>query len=243
MTSDETSEHHDGSGAPPPEQDVLAAGSTRRRPWGRTAIVLTVVAGLGLAAGGVAIASGDSGTPKPSASPAPDGDGPPPHGPFIGEFGPGDALFGPGLGLVGPAIHGEMTVPREGGGYQTVHIQRGKVTSVDHSSITVKSDDGFTDTYTVDDKSLIDAGRDGIDSVKTGHTVSLTAWSVGGTDTVRQLVDATLVERYIEKYGPTKRPFLGELRQFKMRWRAHARDWMRNNDSTSGNTGSSSVVG
>jgi len=48
-------------------------------------------------------------------------------------FGPG--RFGPvgGFGSVGGlfgALHGQIVVPKAGGGYQTVDIQRGQVTAV-----------------------------------------------------------------------------------------------------------------
>ena len=61
-----------------------------------------------------------------------------------------DAGLGFGL-LKGPAIHGEQTVRKPGGGYQTLANQVGEVTSVSKSSIAVKSEDGYARTYTVDD--------------------------------------------------------------------------------------------
>jgi hypothetical protein len=90
---------------------------------------------------------------------------------------PGGGFFG----LGGPfgAVHGQFVVPKSGGGYQTIDTQRGSVTSVSTNSITVKSADGFTKTYQVSSSTNVDAQRDGIGSVKTGHQVAVTATDRG----------------------------------------------------------------
>jgi hypothetical protein len=72
-------------------------------------------------------------------------------------------------------------VPKSGGGYQTIDTQRGSVTAVSGTSITVKSADGFTKTYQVTSSTNVDAERNGIGSVKTGHKVAVTAMASGGT--------------------------------------------------------------
>jgi len=248
--TDEPSDRHDGATAAgrmvPPEADVLAAASPRRRGWGRVGLVLTVVAGLALTAGGVAIAAGDSSTPKPSASPAAGTEsGGTPPGPDLRFPGPDIGFLGiPEMGFAGPALHGEITVPKEGGGYEVLHIQRGVVRNVDASSLTVRSSDGFTETYAIGPHTIIDRDRHDIGDVKVGHRVALTGVDVNGTLTVRSLVDGTLFDKSIERFGAPKRPpFLGELRHFKMRWRAHVREWMRDGRTTSNGTESSSVVG
>ena len=46
-------------------------------------------------------------------------------------------------------LHGTFVVPKEGGGYQTMQMQHGIVTAVSATSISVKSEDGFTATYVV----------------------------------------------------------------------------------------------
>lgn len=52
-------------------------------------------------------------------------------------------------GALRNVLHGSYVVPRASGGTVTVDIQNGKVTSVSQSSITLKSSDGFTQTYAV----------------------------------------------------------------------------------------------
>ena len=95
-------------------------------------------------------------------------------------------------GLFG-AVHGQFVVPKSGGGYQTVDTQRGSVTGVSATSITVKSADGFTKTYQVTSSTNVDAQRDGIGSVKTGNQVAVTATVSGTTSTAVSILDFTLL--------------------------------------------------
>jgi hypothetical protein len=144
-------------------------------------------------AGGAAIASAALADPSPSPSTSASGAPTNPKGapgrPLRGGFrGPG----GPGLG-VGPALHGEFVVAKPGGGYQTIDTQQGDVTAVSNSSITVKSADGFTRTYSVTDKTLVDAQRNGIGSVKVGDQVTISATVDGGTATATDIVDRSQV--------------------------------------------------
>lgn len=106
-----------------------------------------------------------------------------PHGRhlrFLGPLGAG-APFG--------ALHGQFVVPKPGGGYQTVDMQRGKVTAVSTDSITVQSQDGFTKTYQVTSSANVDAQRDGIGSVKTGQQVAVLATVSGTTATAKRIID------------------------------------------------------
>ena len=75
---------------------------------------------------------------EPGAGPA----GPAGMGGMAGGVRPG-ALTG------GPALHGEVIVPNSDGTFTTVLVQRGEVTAVSATSITVKSADGFTQEYAV----------------------------------------------------------------------------------------------
>jgi hypothetical protein len=103
----------------------------------------------------------------------------------------------PGLLGLGPfgAIHGQFVTPKAGGGYQTVDTQRGTVTAVSTTSITVKSGDGFTKSYRVTSSTNVDAKRDGIGSVKTGQTVSVLATVSGSTATATQILDFTALPK------------------------------------------------
>jgi len=137
-------------------------------------------------ASGAAAASpgGTVATPSPSARPAF------PHQGRPGGFGP---AFGSVFGGPFGAVHGQFVVPKSGGGYQTVDTQRGSVTAVSATSITVKSADGFTKAYQVVGSTNVDAQRDGIGSVKTGHQVAVTATVSGGTATAVSVLDFNLL--------------------------------------------------
>ncbi len=152
------------------------------------------------------IASAQSPSPQPSVSAsaaapkAPTGPGGGPG--FGGKRGPvGFGGLGPGSGR---ALHGEFVTAKPGGGFQTVDIQQGQVTAVSTSSITVKSDDGFTKSYTVTASTLVDAQRDGIGSVKVGDTVSIAATVNGGAATATDITDGSQIRQAHPKPSPTK---------------------------------------
>ena len=191
----------EGSSPPP----VAPVRRTRRR-----LLALGVAAGLALAGIGVAVAQTSTtetpGTSEPKTVPAP-GPGFPAREKFglhgfghrghfgkIGKFG----------GFGGLGIHGEFTVPKPDGGYQTIASQIGEVTSASKSSITAKSEDGFDRTYTVDENTLVNAGRDGIDSVKNGDKVRVSAVVEGGKARAVNIVDTTNVERIWERLRPPR---------------------------------------
>ena len=115
----------------------------------------------------------------------------PPTPAFPHQGRPGGGFFGLG-GLFG-AVHGQFVVPKSGGGYQTIDTQRGSVTAVSDTSITVKSADGFTRTYEVTSSTNVDAVRYGIGSVKTGHQVAVTATASGSTATAVSILDFSLL--------------------------------------------------
>ena len=167
-----------------------------RRLPGRPLILAGVAVTALLAGAGVAMAAtsgspaspaaaasaagGTVATPSPSARPA-----------FPHQGRPGGFRFGFG----GPfgAVHGQFVVPRSGGGYQTIDTQRGSVTAVSATSITVKSADGFSKTYQVVSSTNVNAQRDGIATVKTGHQVIVTATVSGSTDTAVSILDLNLL--------------------------------------------------
>ena len=169
---------------------------------------LATVAVLAAAATGVALASTTS-TPSPSgsASATPDQGGQ--------KSAPGDGLRhrfemrGPGMlgglgGLMG-ALHGEFVVPKQGGGYQTLVVQHGKVSAVSSSTITVKSDDGFSATYAVSADALVNAARNGIGSIKKSDDVVVLAQQKSGNDAALQISDITRWQGFRGKFGPGDR--------------------------------------
>ena len=169
-------------------------------------VVGLAVAGLGVARAQSTETPGTTGTtstsPAPPPAPGPGAKGPKMFG-FrgFGAFGPG--VFGPGK-FGGGAIHGEVTSPKPDGGYQTLAFQTGEVTSVSSSSIALKSDDGFTRTYKVDEDTLVNAGRDGIGNVKNGDTVRLTAVVDGGQARAVSVLDTTTVEKSLDRWRPRR---------------------------------------
>jgi hypothetical protein len=184
--------------------------------------IATLAAGA-LAAGiaGVAAAADGSGSPSPSSTaspstspspgtttspgtPAPDekrADGDKGH--RFGRHGPG------GLGALGPLgrlgtgapLHGEFVTPKADGGYQTVRTQRGEVTEVSSSSITIKSEDGFTATYPVTADTLVNAGRDGIAAVQKGDQAQVLAVKDGDKYTAQAIVDLSRLDWLRERFG------------------------------------------
>jgi hypothetical protein len=82
---------------------------------------------------------------------------------------------GPGPAAVGStSLHGEFVVPNGSGGYTTELTQTGTVTASSPASITVRSEDGFSQTYVipstagnagapfaVDDRVVVRATRNG----------------------------------------------------------------------------------
>ncbi len=96
----------------------------------------------------------------------------------------------PGALTGGPALHGEVIVPNSDGTFTTLVVQRGEVTAVSATSITVKSADGFTQEYavTADSKIRVAGGGGAIGDVKVGDAVGVRATKSGSTVTVDNLV-------------------------------------------------------
>jgi hypothetical protein len=141
--------------------------------------------------------------PTPSASPVPVR-GPAGRG-WRAFAGPGGGAlrfsFGGFFGLGGGVVHGQVTVPKSGGGYQTLDVQQGTVTAVSSTSISVKSADGYTASYAVSSKTLVDAQAAGIGSVKKGDTVFVTATVSGSTATAANVTDLTAVKAGRASFG------------------------------------------
>ena len=116
---------------------------------------------------------------------------------------------GPGRGL-GMGIHGEFTTRNpDGTGFQTMATQRGEVTEVSATSITVKSEDDFSRTYAVNDDTLVNAGNDGIADVAVGDAVHVLAIVEGGNARAVDIHDGTKVRAARGKWAP-RPPAAGE---------------------------------
>jgi len=70
-----------------------------------------------------------------------------------GSQGNGDLSSIPGR--LGGTLHGEVTRPTAAGGTETLLVQSGAVTVSSATEVTVKSSDGFTETYAVSDTTTV----------------------------------------------------------------------------------------
>lgn len=173
--------------------------STPRRRSHKLAAVVAGIFGAGLVAGvtiaGLSLAGAQ--TPDPSPSATPNQEEKAERRPLgkLGGHGPGG--FG-GRGV----LHGEFTTRGPNEGFQTLATQYGDVTAVSASSISVKSEDGFTRTYAVNDDTLVNAGNDGIDDVKTGDDVRIVAVVEDNKARAVQVFDGTKVAELRGKWRP-----------------------------------------
>ncbi len=177
----------------PQEPETVTQTESRSHPrWPRSRTVTLVAAvTVALIVGGITAAMADTGSSSGSSTTMPGpANGAAPRGPggaggrhgFKGFGGPGGAMG---------AIHGELVVPNGSGGYRTIDVQSGTVDAVSSSSITVHSADGFTKSYDVTTNTVVNAGRDGIGTVKKGDTVFLTAAVQNGKAEAMNIMDRT----------------------------------------------------
>jgi hypothetical protein len=104
-------------------------------------------------------------------------------------------------GMFSKVLHGEFVVAKAGGGYQSVLVQRGSVRTVSSTEITLRSADGFQQTYTVNDGTMVLAGRAGIGAVAKGDQVGVAAIKSGRTETAVHLADLSTMKSMWEKHG------------------------------------------
>ncbi|WP_033261159.1 hypothetical protein [Amycolatopsis vancoresmycina] len=100
------------------------------------------------------------------------------------QAGPGGAMGGPGGmpgGGLGGALHGEYVASDGNGGYVTKIMQTGEVTELSATSLTAKSDDGFSKTYTITSAQAT--------GLATGDTVTVVATESGSTATATSVTD------------------------------------------------------
>ncbi len=190
--------------------DVLDSDDRTRSRLRRPLVILGAAALVVTAGVGVATAASNTPNASPLAAPAADTTASPsakPKAPDERRKGQGHRGW-PGKHRAGApfgALHGEFTVPKQGGGYETIATQRGKVTAVSTSSITVKSDDGFSRTYAVTAATMVRAERDGIEAVKVGDSVGVKATVSGEKATATNVVDLTQVKAHGKREFPKPR--------------------------------------
>lgn len=186
----------------PPGGPVGSSGGRKGQVARRVGFALVTAAALAVGVVGVAAAV----DPSPSPTPTPGTTTPSPGS--CGQNGAGPYAFmhrGPG-GMFGSSIHGQFVVPKSGGGYQTMDQQRGDVTAVSSTSISVRSENGFTKTYAVTATTVVTSTRDGIGDVKKGDQVSVMAVEENGSATAVHILDITQVGAEWHRYGPAPRP-------------------------------------
>jgi len=83
-------------------------------------------------------------------------------------------------------LHGEVTVQAKDGA-KTIVVQRGSVTAVSGSSLTVKSTDGYTLTWTLADKTTVVQAKKkvGSSALKTGEQIGVAGTKDGSADDAR----------------------------------------------------------
>jgi hypothetical protein len=183
--------------------DEISGGwEPRRHRISTRRVGVAAAAGLGITLGAAGIAAAASSpTPSPSAGASSQAT-PPRAAPQPGHRqGPGGRLGRErGFGLMG-AVHGEFVVP-DGTGWRTVAVQRGVVTAVSSTSLTVTSKDGYAKTYVITAQTLVNAARDGIASVKKDENVAVMATVVGATATATDVRDLTKLKEQRRQWGP-----------------------------------------
>jgi hypothetical protein len=185
--------------------DEITGPEPRSRSRATRWLTAAAAVGIGITLGAAGIAAAEDPTPTPAPSGGattqqapPDA---PPGGPGMMRRGHGKGMRGPGGPGMHGAVHGQFVVP-DGTGWRTVAVQRGVVTAVSSSSITVKSADGYTKTYVVTAETLVNAARDGIGSIKKDEEVAVMATVKDGTATATDIRDLTQIRAHHKEFGP-----------------------------------------
>lgn len=187
-----------GGHGPEDRPDVIGNGPVEPTPRGRRTATVATAAVLLVAAGGAAAwaagtaPGGSAEAVRPLAQAAPEGSASPTPAPSAGsQEGQGRGLgHGPGglkggRGLLG-ALHGDLTVP-DGEGTKQVRVQRGAVTAVSPTSVTVKSTDGYSSTYAVGASTRVDGTAGSTASLAVGDQVVVLADLDGSAATAREV--------------------------------------------------------
>ena len=153
----------------------------RVRSWRPYVLIAVAVAAL-LGGAGAALVVTDS----PRAVPAQNAAAP----------GPAASAPSADIGKAIPGVlHGQFIV-RAPGGDQTEDVQIGQVTTVTGTSITLRSSDGFTASYTIAaGATIVDSGQDAMGSVKVGDQASLQATVTGSSVRATRIDDLTLLRQ------------------------------------------------
>lgn len=188
--TDETEEHAMDDTIEQQTNRTEQSGRSERA--GRTRRLVAVAAGttIALGAGGVAYAATTTPEPTPSTTEEATPGAVPDDGTTHEH---GRPPMGGGLMAGGPAmLHGEAVVETDDGVYETVLSQRGTVDAISDDTLTVTSEDGFTQDYVLDTAALEEADRGpatDLSAIAVGDEVVVMATVDGSTATVQHLVE------------------------------------------------------
>lgn len=174
---------------PAPTEPTWGAPQTTPSTWNTRKTVATVGIAAAIAAvgGGVIYAaSGNSsehgGFGGPGGGPGWSMNGPGGQG-GANSSGPGGANSAAGGAIGAPTLHGQFVISDGNGGYTTELTQTGTVTAISADSITAKSTDQYTHTYTINTSTQSESG------LKVGDTVSIRATDANGTSTATVITE------------------------------------------------------
>jgi hypothetical protein len=168
---------------------------TTDRSWGlRGTAAAVAVAAVIAAIGGAAIYAATEGSPHFVGAPhqafGPVDGLPGGQGGLGGLGGQHGAVGGPGPAAVdSTSLHGEFVVPDGAGGYTTELTQTGAVTAISPTSITVRSEDGYSQSYVIPST----AGNAGPPPFAVDAQVVVRATRTGQTATVTNIGNAQQV--------------------------------------------------
>lgn len=155
------------------QQPVWGAPADRPTTWStRTTLAAVGIAAALAAVGGAVVYAATDGASQGHSS------GPPGWG-GGGPGGPG------GIGGFQRTLHGETVVSDGKGGFSTELTQTGEVTAASDTSISVRSQDGYSQTYVVNTGT-----RKPPQPVQTGAQVSVRATELDGTPTATAVMPA-----------------------------------------------------
>ncbi|UKA63338.1 hypothetical protein [Arthrobacter sp. FW306-04-A] len=155
---------------------------------GGVAVVVAAAAGAGAYAAGNGTAADSSNALGPGAAGQTGQNG---QGGFGGPGGTnaGPGGLGVGMGGLNAAIHSEYVV-LQNGSYATMAGQLGTVTDISASSMTVKSEDGFTRTYVLGTDVVVEEGMRQRGSTTSGTTLTLADVKSGSSVRVTALKES-----------------------------------------------------
>ncbi|VXC63125.1 conserved exported hypothetical protein [Arthrobacter sp. 9AX] len=153
-----------------------------REPFKYRKAMLAGVVALALTGTGVAVAwaASDSGSPSPSASQSQSAPGQDNGRDKNKDKAKPDKSQRP------QHLHSESVVKKADGTFQTILEQHGTVEAVSDSSITVKSEDGYSQAYTVNAETKV---RPSIADIATGDAVRISGVKNGDQATAERIVE------------------------------------------------------